>query len=112
MRWGPAFCALALTLGAAAQPVPTAVEAALAAELGAGESAWLLVAAAGRRWQRGFSEEPILPGSLLKPFAALAWLEANDAEPPIEECRGEGCWLPSGHGSVALTAALAHSCNL
>ena len=111
MRRGPAFFVFALTLGAAAQPVPTAIEAALAAELGAGESAWLLVAADGRRWQRGFSEEPILPGSLLKPFAALAWLEAHDAEPPIEVCRGESCWLPSGHGSVSLTAALAHSCN-
>jgi cell division protein FtsI/penicillin-binding protein 2 len=95
----------------AAQPVPAAVESALIAALGERETCWMLVAADGRRWQRGFSDQPIPPGSLLKPFAALAWLEANAFEPPTEACDGEGCWLPSGHGVITLTAALAHSCN-
>ena len=111
MRLAAILLVLAAPFGAlAGGPEPLIVEAALADQLPNG-AAWTLVAADGRRWQQGFGEEPILPGSLLKPFAALAWLESNPGKPPTFECRGEGCWLPSGHGEIGLTAALAHSCN-
>jgi len=92
-------------------PETRAVESVLSSKLSGEEPAWLLVAADGRRWQRGFSDEPILPGSLLKPFAALAWLESHQDQPPVHGCRGDGCWLPAGHGEIGLVDALAHSCN-
>lgn len=52
-------------------------------------------------------------GSLLKPFAALAYGEQHDYQYPGHACRGTrtGCWLPRGHGDVDLTAAIAQSCN-
>ena len=108
MRLSAILAASLLAVAAAAAgPEPLAVEAALAAELAGHETAWILTAADGRRWERGFGDDPILPGSLLKPFAALAWLESHSGEPPIVECLGDHCWLPSGHGAVGLTAALA-----
>lgn len=112
MRLAAALLLWAAPLAMAADgPEPRAVESVLTAELPSEETAWLLIAADGRRWQRGFSAEPILPGSLLKPFAALAWLESHQDDPPIYDCSGEGCWLPSGHGEIGLVDALAHSCN-
>jgi cell division protein FtsI/penicillin-binding protein 2 len=58
-------------------------------------------------------DSPIPMGSLLKPFAALAYAELHDDQYPTHTCRGTatGCWLPRGHGEVNLTAAIAHSCN-
>jgi cell division protein FtsI/penicillin-binding protein 2 len=52
-------------------------------------------------------------GSLLKPFAALAYGEQHDYQYPGHACRGTrtGCWLPRGHGDVDLTTAIAQSCN-
>lgn len=63
------------------------------------------------RWDR--PDTPIPMGSLLKPFAALAYGAQHDYQFPIHNCRGTstGCWLPRGHGDVDLTAAIAHSCN-
>jgi cell division protein FtsI/penicillin-binding protein 2 len=52
-------------------------------------------------------------GSLLKPFAAIAYGEQHGFHYPGHTCRGTsgGCWLPRGHGDVDLTAAIAYSCN-
>ena len=75
----------------------------------------LLDAQTGRvlasRWDH--PNAPIPMGSLLKPFAALAYGQQHDFRYPGHTCRGTptGCWLPRGHGDVDLTAAIAHSCN-
>jgi cell division protein FtsI/penicillin-binding protein 2 len=52
-------------------------------------------------------------GSLVKPFATLAYGEQHEFKYPSHTCRGTetGCWLPHGHGDVDLTGAIAHSCN-
>ena len=93
-------------------PEALAIEAALSdAGVSAADSRWLLLAADGRQWRRWDQDASILPGSLLKPFAALAWLEAERHSPPTLICRGDACWLPSGHGEIGLSQALAHSCN-
>jgi len=69
------------------------------------------------RWPK--VSAPIPAGSLLKPFAALAYAELH-AEPmaqaarfPATVCHGkkDGCWHPTGHGPVTLERALAESCN-
>jgi cell division protein FtsI/penicillin-binding protein 2 len=58
-------------------------------------------------------ERPIPLGSLLKPFAALAYGEEHQFRYPTHLCRGEasGCWRPRGHGQVTVTSAVAQSCN-
>jgi hypothetical protein len=63
------------------------------------------------RWEE--AEVPIPLGSLVKPFAALAYGQQHEYRFPSYVCRGTatGCWLPHGHGSVALTQAIAYSCN-
>ena len=63
------------------------------------------------RWDH--PDAPIGMGSLLKPFAALAYGELHDYQYPSHTCRGtsSGCWRPRGHGDVDLTLAVAHSCN-
>jgi len=59
------------------------------------------------------SDSPIPVGSLLKPFVALAYGERHQFSYPMHTCRGtaSGCWLPSGHGRLDLTSAIAYSCN-
>ena len=59
------------------------------------------------------STTPIPLGSLVKPFAALAYGEKHQFKYPIHLCRGtaSGCWLPRGHGRIGLQSAIAHSCN-
>ena len=63
------------------------------------------------RWDN--PDNPIPMGSLLKPFAAVAYGEQHDYHYPNHTCLGTstGCWLPRGHGDVDLTTAIAHSCN-
>jgi cell division protein FtsI/penicillin-binding protein 2 len=63
------------------------------------------------RWD--IPDKPIPMGSLVKPFAALAYGERHDFQYPGHTCRGtaSGCWLPHGHGDVDLSAAIAYSCN-
>jgi len=56
---------------------------------------------------------PIPLGSLVKPFAALAYGEKHQFKYPTHLCRGaaSGCWLPRGHGRIGLQSAIANSCN-
>jgi len=63
------------------------------------------------RWED--SDRPIPLGSLVKPFAALAYGEHHDFRFPAHTCRGtaSGCWRAGGHGTLDLTAAIAYSCN-
>lgn len=63
------------------------------------------------RWEH--AETPIPMGSLMKPFAALAYGERHHFKFPTHVCggTGTGCWRPGGHGSVNLAAAIAYSCN-
>ncbi|MCB1020960.1 MAG: hypothetical protein KDC27_13590 [Acidobacteria bacterium] len=57
------------------------------------------------------AETPVPPGSLLKPFAAAAYGAGHGFEYPVERCDGSDCWLPSGHGTLGLSEAIAQSCN-
>jgi cell division protein FtsI/penicillin-binding protein 2 len=62
------------------------------------------------RWDA--NDKPIAIGSLLKPFAAIAYAEAHRFAFPQHTCRGGGeCWYPRGHGKVGFVRALAFSCN-
>ena len=63
------------------------------------------------RWDH--TDTPIPPGSLVKPFAALAYGRQHHFQYPEHTCRGTetGCWRPHGHGAVNLTSAIAYSCN-
>ena len=56
--------------------------------------------------------EPVPPGSLLKPFAALAYSASHGFQYPAAVCSGEGCWLPAGHGALEIEDAIAYSCNV
>jgi cell division protein FtsI/penicillin-binding protein 2 len=76
---------------------------------------YLLVdAATGERiaahWED--AEKPVPVGSLVKPFAALAYAQHHESFPQFV-CHGSAdrCWLPRGHGEMNLSSAIAHSCN-
>lgn len=58
-------------------------------------------------------DQPIPLGSLVKPFAALAYGQGHSLIYPQFECSGTAsrCWLPAGHGRVHIKGALAQSCN-
>lgn len=76
---------------------------------------WLLVDDRGNtlaeRWPD--ANRPIAPGSLVKPFLAMAWGEEHDGAFPQVHCLGtrSRCWLPAGHGTLGLEEAIAQSCN-
>ena len=73
---------------------------------------WILVEGRSRRAQRWPDlNSPVPMGSLLKPFAALAYAQMADLNDPVVDCTGERCWLPSGHGQVRISDAIANSCN-
>jgi cell division protein FtsI/penicillin-binding protein 2 len=59
------------------------------------------------------SAEAIAPGSLVKPFLAIAYGEQHDGKFPIVRCTGTSshCWFPAGHGSLDLEEAVTQSCN-
>lgn len=76
---------------------------------------WLLVDNRGNtlaeRWPG--AQRPIAPGSLVKPFLAVAWGEQHGGAFPHVRCLGTSsrCWLPAGHGTLRLEDAIAQSCN-
>lgn len=57
-------------------------------------------------------DDPIPLGSLTKPFVALAYARTH-ATFPHTLCKGtqDLCWLRTGHGTLDIEHALAHSCN-
>lgn len=59
-------------------------------------------------WQEAVTASP---GSLLKPFVALAYARKRRLDFPKLECTGQTCWLPRGHGVVGIVEAIAQSCN-
>jgi cell division protein FtsI/penicillin-binding protein 2 len=63
------------------------------------------------RWED--ATRPIPLGSLVKPFTALAYAEANEFQYPTHVCRGEasGCWQLHPHGELDIVSAIAVSCN-
>jgi cell division protein FtsI/penicillin-binding protein 2 len=75
---------------------------------------YLLMDASGsvlaERWP---AQQPLPPGSLVKPFLAIAYGEQHGGHFPTVNCMGtqSRCWLPRGHGSLGLEEAIAQSCN-
>jgi cell division protein FtsI/penicillin-binding protein 2 len=63
------------------------------------------------RWDD--AARPIPLGSLVKPFTALAYAEANEFQYPKHVCQGEvsGCWQIHPHGELDIVSAIAVSCN-
>jgi hypothetical protein len=78
------------------------------------ELSYLLMDSSGKilaeRWT---GPEAVAPGSLVKPFLALAYGDQHGGRFPTVRCMGtrSRCWLPRGHGSLGLEEAIAHSCN-
>lgn len=62
-------------------------------------------------WPR--QDEPVSPGSIVKPFTALAYAQAHHYFYPDHFCRGaaDRCWWGRGHGKIGIRDAVAHSCN-
>jgi cell division protein FtsI/penicillin-binding protein 2 len=75
---------------------------------------YLLLDASGNvlaeRWP---APAPLSPGSLVKPFLAIAYGEQHGGRFPTMRCRGteSRCWLPRGHGNLVLEEAITQSCN-
>ena len=89
--------------------------ATLEQHFGSGSFSWILLDRSGsiiaEKWAD--SNRPISPGSLLKPFVALAYGQQHNFVFPHVHCAGtrDRCWLPRGHGTLGLEDALARSCN-
>jgi cell division protein FtsI/penicillin-binding protein 2 len=79
------------------------------------ELSWILLDRIGnllaQRWDA--PNLPIPPGSLVKPFVAIAYAEQHGSRFPHVRCLGTPsmCWLPRGHGDLDLEHAIANSCN-
>lgn len=75
---------------------------------------YLLLDASGsvlaERWP---SQSAVSPGSLVKPFLAIAYAEQHGGQFPTVRCLGtrSRCWLPAGHGALGIEEAIAQSCN-
>ena len=84
-------------------------------QFGSGNLSWLLLDSSGRTLAQHWPDagQPLSAGSLFKPFLALAYGRQNNAVFPYVHCAGttDRCWLPSGHGTLGIEDALAHSCN-
>jgi cell division protein FtsI/penicillin-binding protein 2 len=111
---------LALLLGATGSRASTLYEQALASLLekrfNSPDISFVFLEAQGggvvaERWDA--SDQPVPLGSLVKPFAALAYGPRHGFRYPTRLCRGaaDGCWLPRGHGRINMTQAIAFSCN-
>jgi cell division protein FtsI/penicillin-binding protein 2 len=91
-----------------------AAKAVLDRNFAGAEISYLLLDASGNvlaeRWP---AQQAIAPGSLVKPFLAIAYGEQNAGHFPTVRCLGthKRCWLPAGHGNLGLEEAIAQSCN-
>lgn len=120
-RWRPRFIAVLLLASSAAVPsqdadlFSQATSAELTRQFGGSDLSWVMLDRRGRvlafNWANANS--PISPGSLLKPFVALAYGAQHNFQYPRVTCTGtrSRCWLPRGHGSIDLEKAIADSCN-
>ena len=63
--------------------------------------------------ERWATQDAVSPGSLVKPFLAIAYGEQHEGRFPAVLCRGteSRCWLPRGHRNLGLEEAIAQSCN-
>lgn len=92
-----------------------AASARLVRQFGGRDLSWVLLDRSGRvlalNWEDAGA--PISPGSLLKPFVAIAYGEQHKFQYPRITCTGtrSRCWLPRGHGTIDLENAIAGSCN-
>ena len=83
----------------------------------ANEDVWFLLldahsgALIASRWPH--MNHPIPLGSLVKPFAALAYAQHHQYRYPIYICYGKasGCWQARPHGRLNVSEALGYSCN-
>ncbi len=105
---------------AASAPAPPqllsqAATAALERNFSSPDLSYVLMDASGNvlaeRWS---APQPVPPGSLVKPFLAIAYGEQHGGHFPTVRCLGtqSRCWLPRGHGSLGLEEAIAKSCNV
>jgi len=114
----PLFVVIAAPLLASAQRATLFAQGANAVlqdKFSRSELSWILLDRAGnvlaQRWDA--PNEPIPPGSLVKPFIAIAYAEQYGGRFPHVRCLGTSsmCWLPRGHGDLDLEHAIANSCN-
>lgn len=97
-------------------PASLAAHAALDQNFSSPELTYLLLDGNGQildtQWPEGL-QSLLSPGSLVKPWLALAYGEQHDSVFPHANCHGtaDRCWLPRGHGTMTLTSALGYSCN-
>lgn len=63
--------------------------------------------------ERWATQQAVSPGSLVKPFLAIAYGEQHGGRFPTVRCLGteSRCWLPRGHGNLGLEEAITQSCN-
>lgn len=114
-----AFLLLVASCPALSQPSQTlfsqAAKAAFERDFASPDLSYLLMDASGsvlaERWPR--QQSAVAPGSLVKPFLAIAYAEQHGGEFPTLRCLGtrSRCWLPEGHGTIGLEEAIAQSCN-
>jgi len=88
----------------------------LVREFSTGNLSFLLLDARTGNVAASYWDNPVKPiplGSLVKPFAALAYAEAHDSQFPLHVCKGKasGCWQSRPHGELGITSAIAFSCN-
>jgi hypothetical protein len=119
----PTLALFALTLSLVARPLAAqdsalfaqGASATLEQHFGDGNLSWFLLGRSGRVLAQHWAdaEHPIAPGSLVKPFVALAYGEQHAFVYPHVPCTGASgrCWLREGHGTLGLENALAQSCN-
>jgi cell division protein FtsI/penicillin-binding protein 2 len=99
----------------ATQLFSQAASAVLEQQFNRSELSWLLVDNSGgvlaQHWDAG--DTPVSPGSLVKPFLAVAYGQQHGFVYPRLYCAGSKsrCWLPRGHGWLGIEAAIGQSCN-
>lgn len=113
--WAAASDICGLARAQASDLFAQSANATLRREFSNPDLAWILMDRSGKvlaqRWPA--ANHPILPGSLVKPFVALAWSQQFGNRFPRVRCMGIKtlCWFPRGHGELGLEDAIAHSCN-
>jgi cell division protein FtsI/penicillin-binding protein 2 len=92
-----------------------AAQAILDRKFPSSDISYLLLDASGNviaeRWPA--DKQAISPGSLVKPFLAVAYGQQHGGRFPTVRCLGTKthCWLPAGHGTLGLEEAIVQSCN-